>query len=119
MKESQGTVKITSNNKKEITKVKININDNSIWYFEHDQLKTLALFNYKDFSLERDNKELYLKYYFKEGKETQNNTLQIKSLNQITNIPIYTKEIVTKNNYIKIVYSIEQDEFIYELSIEK
>lgn len=119
MKEAQGTVKITSNNKTEITKVKININDDSIWYFESDQLKTLALFNYKDNSLERDNKELYLKYYFEEGKETQNNTLQIKSLNQLTNIPIYTKEKIIKNNYIKIVYSIEQDEFIYELNIDK
>lgn len=119
MQDINATITISSNTTKQKEEVKININNDSIWYFENDNNKTIAIFNLKELTLERDNNEIYLKYNFIEHKETNNNILQIKSLNTNTTISIYTKEIIKSYNCIKIVYIIEQDEFIYEINIDK
>lgn len=117
MKNIKGTITITSSEEKNEMNVDINITNSTIWYIEKDVKRTIAIYNYKENTLERDNEELYLKYKFKENKKTNNNILEIKSMNKSTNIEIFTKKIYKTNNYLKVIYSIDDNEFIYEIKI--
>lgn len=118
MEQYNATITIKNHEQEEKMKLKINISEDRIWYIENDINKTLTLFNLKDDTLERDNKEIYLKYSFKENNYT-NNLLEIKSFNSNTNVEIYTKKIIKSDSLLRINYLIDDNEFIYEIKILK
>ena len=89
---------------------------------EEDKIKykelnnTTVVFDQKKKSLYRENKDLQMKYSFIEEKETEG-TIKIKELNKELSIMIHTKKVRIDNKKIEIIFTIEDNEFIYQVEV--
>ena len=90
------------------------IKDNTITYKEKDN--TTVTFNTIDNSLLRKNNEIEMKYTFDKNKETIGK-IKVLDLNKTVEIIIKTKDIIKEKDLIKIIYIVENNEFIYSIKI--
>ena len=90
-------VKITIKSNEEKTSYEVNASYDKekeyIYYVEKDDLKTVAIFSYKENILKRDNEKMYLELNFVNNKKTTN-TMTLKDLNQTSYIELFTNKIV-------------------------
>lgn len=97
--------------------VKAIIKDNTLIYHEEDKLNTLVTYDYQENVLQRDNKELHMKYIFKENIVTKG-LLEIKDLNKYIEVLVKTKSIKKEGFNLEIKFTVENKEFIYNLKGE-
>ena len=85
------------------------IQEDILKYQEND--KTKVILNLEDKTLIRENDSIKMNFSF----NTNKGLIEVKEYNKIIDIDIKVKEIERKGNDIKIVYQIDQDEFIYQV----
>lgn len=110
--------KITIKNNEEITYYEVNASydkeKNYIYYVEKDALKTVAIFNYKENILKRDNEKMYLELNFVNNKKTTN-TMLLKELNQTSYIELFTNKIIKNKENIEIEYNLFDEKYLYKI----
>lgn len=112
-------IKLISNANKINEKVIGNIVEESkeIIYQEQDDLKTNVKFNYEKNILTRENDDLLLEYKFIENKVTKG-LITVKEYNKILEIELKTLNIKKEKNYIEIEYILENEKYLYIISME-
>jgi len=112
-------VKLISNESKMDEKLIGNIIQESkeITYQDKDELETRVKFNYEKNLLIRENDNLLLEYKFIKNKLTKG-LITIKDLNQTIEIEIKTLNIKNEKNYIEIEYILENEKYLYIISME-
>ena len=90
--------------------------NNILIYKENDFSVKLEIKN-KKVLLIRENNDIYSEYLFDKKKSSLKYSLKKNNLN--TNIPIKTKELIIKNDYILINYEINDEIFKYEIFIKE
>ena len=108
-------IKSNENNERNYYSINNDSNKNMFYYIEKD--KTITSYDYQNDILKRENEEMQLEYQFKLNSNTTN-SIFIKQLNKKFNIDIFTKEIVKTSTNLKIVYTIDNQEFTYEIRKE-
>ena len=105
-------------NKEKSYKNNLNIikNNNVLLYKENEYSVKLEIKG-KKILLIRENDDIYSEYLFDMKKSNLN--YLIKNHNLSTNIPIKTKDLIIKEDYILISYMIENDIFNYEIFIKE
>lgn len=109
------TISSSNNIDKNTYLINHDINKKIIFYTEKD--KTITTYNYKDNVLIRDNEKMHLQYNFKINEKTTN-IINIKELNNTFTIELFTKSIYKDSNKLKIVYTIDDTDFTYEIKKE-
>lgn len=119
MKKINLNIKLISNANKINEKVIGNIVEESkeIIYQEQDDLKTNVKFNYEKNILTRENDDLLLEYKFIENKVTKG-LITVKEYNKILEIELKTLNIKKEKNYIEIEYILENEKYLYIISME-
>lgn len=119
MKKVNLNVKLISNESKMDEKLIGNIIQESkeITYQDKDELETRVKFNYEKNLLIRENDNLLLEYKFIKNKLTKG-LITIKDLNQTIEIEIKTLNIKNEKNYIEIEYILENEKYLYIISME-
>lgn len=97
------------------TTVHHNLNKKQIFYTEKD--KTITTYDYENDILKRDNEQMCLEYQFRLNEKTINN-IYIKELKDTLKIELLTKSIIKQDNILKIVYSIDNNDFVYQIKKE-
>lgn len=112
-------IKLISNANKINEKVIGNIIEErkEIIYQEQDDLKTNVKFNYEKNILTRENDDLLLEYKFIENKVTKG-LITVKEYNKILEIELKTLNIKKEKNYIEIEYILENEKYLYIISME-
>lgn len=119
MKKINLNIKLISNTNKIDEKVVGNITEenNEITYKEKDELETKVKFNYEKNILTRENDSLLLEYKFIKDKITKG-LITVKDINQTIEIELKTLNIKNEKNYIEIEYILENEKYIYIISME-
>ncbi len=99
-----------------ITKCIYNKNNNTIKYIENDDLKTIAIFNFNDYTLTRKNSKMTLKYKFIESKLTKGE-LNLKENNLSMEIDVVTNKIIKQSNYICIEFKVFEEPMKYIIEV--
>jgi len=107
---------LKNNDKTYENNINIIFNNNILLYRENMFSVKLEIKN-KKILLTRESKDIYSKYLF--DKKKSNLEYLIKSNNLNTNIPIKTNELIIKDDYILISYTIENEIFNYEIFIKE
>lgn len=88
------------------------LKDNEIKYLEEN--KTKVTYNYDKNHLTRINEDLRMDYIF-DNKNNTTGTIKVHELNKELPLTIKTINLEKENNNIKIDYSIENDQFLYQI----
>ena len=118
MENYESTVSIESIDTSDKYKVVIHDDKDKKTLFYKEEDKTITTFNYEENILVRENDVMRLEYKF-DLKEKTVNSIYIKELNSTVNVEITTKKIEKNENYIEIVYEIEETVFSYKIEKEK
>lgn len=110
------SINIKNNEETKNIKVPAIIQENVLKYKEDND--TIARFNYQNNSLFRENHELRMEYQFNIKKATTGK-IYIKDLKKDILVTIKTKQLERQENAIKIVFTIENNEFIYQIEVIK
>lgn len=108
----QAVVTLETRGQKLQEKVNIEIKNNKINYKE--QNKTDVLFDMDQKILMRENKEMYMEFFF----QTQKGYIHPKDLKNTIEIEIKSKKIDIQPNKIVIKYEIENDPYVYQIEME-
>ena len=87
-------------------------------YFEPTDEKTKVEYFYKESKLIRSNKALDMTYIFNLNKETEG-IIYVKDLNKKLSVKIKTKELVVKENNVRLKFLVENQEFIYNIEAKE
>ncbi len=90
----------------------IEIKEEKLNYIEKSN--TEVLFDVKKQLLIRDNKELYMEFDFKNNKAN----IYIKDLKANTELLLKTEKINITNNKIVIQYTMENEDYLYQIEME-
>ena len=109
-------VKITtkSNNITDTYEIKVLLKDNKLMYYEPN--KTKVIFDYENNILTRNNKEISMEYKF----DLENKTIgyiEVKELGKSLNLNIKTKQFLSDNKNIDLVFFVEEEEICYKLEV--
>ena len=109
-------VKITtkSNNITDTYEIKALLKDNKLMYYEPN--KTKVIFDYENHILTRNNKEISMEYKF----DLENKTIgyiEVKELGKSLNLNIKTKQFLSDNKNIDLVFFVEEEEICYKLEV--
>ncbi len=93
---------------------------NILEYNEKDEEQTLVHFDFINNILTRENDSIELEYQFIEN-ETTKNKVNVKNLDQILFVSIFTKKILIDDRYICIKYQIvdANEECTFEIKYEE
>lgn len=119
MKNINLNIKLISNDNKIDEKVigKVIEEKKEIIYQEQNDLKTNVKFNYENNILIRENDNLLLEYNFIENEPTKG-LITIKNLNQTLEIELKATKIKKEKKYIEIEYILENEKYLYIVSME-
>ena len=92
------------------------ITDEVIKYKSNDD--TIEIFDYNNYKLVRENKELRMEYIFNE-KETTKGIVFAKELNHTVDVNIKTKKIERNNYDVDIEFSVEENNIKYQIEVIK
>ena len=112
MPKKEFRITIENNNNINRINVKAVLTDDTIKYKESDD--TLTIFDYNKNLLTRENKELKMIYRFLENTKSEG-TIEIKDLKQEIKVTVDTKKIIKDNLNIEIIFSVEDNNFIYRI----
>lgn len=117
MENYECTVSIESVDSKDSYKVEVHddIEKETLFYKEED--KTITSFDYKNNILTRDNEKMKLTYYFLLNYKTKNKIF-IKDLDKELEVEVITRKLEKSENYIEVVYEIENNKFTYRIDKE-
>lgn len=109
-------VKITtkSNNITDTYEIKALLKDNKLMYYEPN--KTKVIFDYENNILTRNNKDISMEYKF----DLENKTIgyiEVKELGKSLNLNIKTKQFLSDNKNIDLVFFVEEEEICYKLEV--
>lgn len=85
--------------------------------FYKENNNTITTYDYKNDIFVRENDEMRIEYHFCLNQLTENKVL-VKTINNEVTINILTKKLEKNDNYIEIIYEIENNEFIYKIKKE-
>lgn len=85
------------------------LEEDIIKYYEND--KTRVIMNLKDKTLIRENDKLKLYYSFKTGK----GLIEVKEYSKIIDMDLNVIKMTRRGNSIRVVYKIDNEEFIYKV----
>ena len=105
-------VSLLHNEEKLVLETNAIIQENIIKYKENKE--TVVILDKNSNKLTRENNEIYMNYLFDISKKTQG-TLLVKELNRKLSLEIETKKIIKKENYIEIIFKVEDEYFQYYL----
>ena len=103
-----------SNNITDTYEIKALLKDNKLMYYEPN--KTKVIFDYENNILTRNNKEISMEYKF----DLENKTIgyiEVKELGKSLNLNIKTKQFLSDNKNIDLVFFVEEEEICYKLEV--
>ena len=92
------------------------LTDDVIKYKSKDN--TLEMFDYNNYTLIRENKELRMEYKF-EQNETTKGSVFVKKINHTVDVNIKTKKIERNNYDIDLEFSVEENTINYHIEVIK
>lgn len=98
------------------TEATYNESKNYIYYFEQDDDKTIAIYDYNTNILKRDNLKISQKLEFIKDKITINK-MEIKDLDKSLELEIFTSDIISNSPAITINYSLNAEKYLYKIEV--
>lgn len=117
MRNIECSVSIESLDSKENYKVTIHDDEEKRIFFYKEDDKTITTYDYENDIFTRENEEMKIEYHFCLDEITENKIL-IKNLNNVVTIKVLTKKLEKREDYIEIIYEIENTEFKYIIKKE-
>ncbi len=117
MENYECTISIESIDSKDNYKVEVHDDKEKETLFYKEEDKTITSFDYKNNILTRDNEKMKLTYYFLLNYKTKNKIF-IKDLNNEVEVEVITRKLEKTDNYIEVVYEIDNNKFTYRIEKE-
>ena len=105
-------IRVTNEDSNQEYKTTAIITDDIIKYKSNDD--TIEIFDYNNFKLTRENKELRMEYEFNKN-ETTKGMVFAKELNHIVDVNIKTKKIERNNYDIDVEFEVENNTIKYHI----
>ena len=98
------------------TEATYNEDKNYIYYFEQDEDKTIAIYDYNTNILKRDNLKISQELEFIKDKITINK-MNIKDLDKSLDLEVFTSDIISNSPAITINYLLNAEKYLYKIEV--
>jgi len=110
------TIKSQNTDIKYETEATYNEKNNYLYYFETDEDKTFAIYDFTKNILKRDNLKMYQELQFLKNNITINQ-INLKDLNRSLEIEIFTSNIISDKPNITVNYLLNAEKYLYKIEV--
>lgn len=110
------TIKSQNTDIKYKTEATYNEKNNYLYYFETDEDKTFAIYDFTKNILKRDNLKMYQELQFLKNNITINQ-INLKDLNRSLEIEIFTSNIISDKPNITVNYLLNAEKYLYKIEV--
>ena len=110
------TIKSQNTDIKYETEATYNEKNNYLYYFETDEDKTFAIYDFAKNILKRDNLKMYQEFQFLKNNITINQ-INLKDLNRSLEIEIFTSNVISDKPNITVNYLLNAEKYLYKIEV--
>lgn len=110
------TIKSQNTDIKYETEATYNEKNNYLYYFETDEDKTFAIYDFAKNILKRDNLKMYQELQFLKNNITINQ-INLKDLNRSLEIEIFTSNVISDKPNITVNYLLNAEKYLYKIEV--